>query len=69
MENEKDKVCPRKIRDKEQRDVNEFFECYLEKVSSGGSKARGDNCDTRLDINRSRLTYEKPGKSLENKTA
>ena len=49
MENEKDKVCPRKIRDKEQRDVNEFFECHLEKVSSGGSKARGDNCDTRLD--------------------
>ena len=49
--------------------MNEFFECHLEKVSSGGSKARGDNCDTRLDINRSRLTYEKPGKSLENKTA
>ena len=55
--------CPRKIRDKEhsaeqkltkcqflrEEDVNEFLECHLEKVSSGGSKVRGDNCDTRLD--------------------
>ena len=42
-------TCPRKIRDKEQSDVNEFFECHIEKVSSDGSKARGGNCDTRLD--------------------
>ena len=33
--------CPRKIRDKEQSDVNEFLECHIEKVSSDGSKARG----------------------------
>ena len=44
------KYCPRKIRDKEQSDVNEFFECHIEKVSSDGSKARGGNCDTRLDL-------------------
>ena len=43
------KRCPRKIRDKKQSDVNEFLECHLEKVSSGGSKVRGDNCDTRLN--------------------
>ena len=43
--------CPRKIRDKEQSDVNEFLECHIEKVSSDGSKARGGNCDTRLDKN------------------
>ena len=55
--------CPRKIRDKEhsaeqkltkcqflrEEDMNEFLECHLEKVSSGGSKVRGDNCDTRLN--------------------
>ena len=41
--------CPRKIRDKEQSDVNEFLECHIEKVSSDGSKARGGNCDTRLE--------------------
>ena len=40
-------VCPRKIRS----DVNEFLECHIEKVSSDGSKARGGNCDTRLDKN------------------
>ena len=41
--------CPRKIRDKHQSDVNEFFEWRIEKLSSDGSKARGGNCDTRLD--------------------
>ena len=64
--------CPRKIRDKEQSDVNEFLEWHIvhivkpffrlhhssaekegkgkkAKVSSDGSKARGGNCDTRLD--------------------
>ena len=45
------KICPRKIRDKEQSDVNEFWECHIEKVSSDGSKARGGNCDTRLEKN------------------
>ena len=40
--------CTRKIRDKEQSDVNEFLECHIEKVSSDGSKARDGNCDTRL---------------------
>ena len=43
------KYCPRKIRDKVQRDVNEFLECHIEKVSSDGSKAQGGNCDTGLD--------------------
>ena len=43
------KKCPRKIRDKEQSDVNEFLVCHIEKVSSDGSKARGGNCDTRLE--------------------
>ena len=28
------KNCPRKIRDKEQRDMNEFFEWRFEKVSN-----------------------------------
>ena len=41
--------CPRKIRDKEQSDVNEFLECPIEKVSSDGSKARGGNCGTGLE--------------------
>ena len=41
--------CPRKIRDKEQSDVNEFLECHIEKVSSDGYKARVGNCDTRLE--------------------
>ena len=59
-----EKNCPRKIRDKEhsaeqkltecqflrEEDENEFLECHLEKVSSGGSKVRGDNCDTRLNM-------------------
>ncbi len=52
------KNCPRKIRDKEQSDVNEFWECHLEKVSSGGSKVRGDNCDTRLK-NTNRFSVKK----------
>ncbi len=30
--------------------MNEFWECHIEKVSSDGLKARGGNCDTRLDI-------------------
>ena len=65
-----EKNCPRKIRDKEhsaeqnltkcpflrEEDVNEFLECHLEKVSSGGSKVRGDNCDTRLN-KRNRFFY------------
>ena len=51
------KYCPRKIRDKEQSDVNEFFERHIEKVSSDGSKARGGNCDTRLDIKQKFLKY------------
>ena len=29
--------------------MNEFLECHIEKVSSDGSKARGGNCDTRLE--------------------
>ena len=29
--------------------MNEFWECHIEKVSSDGSKARGGNCDTRLE--------------------
>ena len=48
------KKCPRKIRDKEQSDMNEFLECHIEKVSSDGSKARGSNCDTRLELSGNR---------------
>ncbi len=43
------KNCPRKIRDKEQSDVNEFFEWRLEKVSNCWLRSVGSNCDTRLD--------------------
>ena len=41
--------CPRKIRDKEQSDVNEFFEWRLEKVSNCWLRSVGSNYDTRLD--------------------
>ncbi len=41
--------CPRKIRDKERSDVNEFFEWRLEKVSNCWLRSVGSNYDTRLD--------------------
>ena len=33
--------------------MNEFFEYHIEKVSGDDSKARGANCDTRLDTRQS----------------
>ena len=42
--------CPRKIRDKERSDVNEFFEWRLEKVSNCWLRSVGSNYDTRLDF-------------------
>ena len=42
--------------------MNEFLECHIEKVSSDGSKARGGNCDTRLDF----WCYKPSGLGLKN---
>ena len=43
------KNCPRKIRDKERSDVNEFLEWLFEKVSNCWLRRAGSNCDTRLN--------------------
>lgn len=34
--------------------MNEFLKCHIEKVSIDGSKARGGNCDTGLELNKSK---------------
>ena len=57
--------CPRKIRDNEQRDVNEFFEWRFEKVSNCWLRSAGSNYDTRLKtILKTCLNYIKINKKM-----
>ena len=58
------KECPRKIRDKEQSDVNEFLEWRFEKVSNCWLRWAGSNCDTRLDL--STVLYTKDDYKYKN---
>ena len=46
---ENEKECPRKIRNKERNDVNEFWEWRLEKVTNYYLRSVDNNYDTRLD--------------------
>ena len=48
--------CPRKIRDKERSDVNEFLEWLFEKVSNCWLRRAGSNCDNRLNITPKQLS-------------
>ena len=46
--------------------MNEFFKCHIEKVSSDGSKARGGNCDTRIDYYKAMSNIRSKIKLIQN---